>query len=423
MQLCFYDHSSYMELPMSKTINVFALPSAARTFYEANAVAEDIKSQLEETAMFLISVSRRSTEETFKLGEHLERAAGLLPEGTLEKWAVERCGYTARHVRTQRAVFRNLARYKDILVELAVGPTVLGKLSAAEPEQIEQAIGFAAQNGKLRVQDVAAIMADSKNEAEARPQIDPYDVGGLDGLKAIIAIKVRDGIKSFVGHLEEIRTHVSETLPKKNIVKKTLAEKTHLTARLAHKELESLAQFVRPYPSAAYVISTSGLPGKTGWAAVSALLFKMGSETTWPDKAELRTWLETEVVPILEWATSKSSAPAWPRVEPSEAPFANVAVEVGADGPISANVSGSPDSVITGTRSMEKSIESIAAAFGATATIEAPKSKRTSDADVPSIAEALAKPEKRPTRAELVGRIKSESGIVAKSATPPNAAA
>lgn len=401
---------------MTKTANAYALPSTARTFYEVNAVAEDIKSQLEETAMFLINVSRRSTEEAFKLGEHLERAAGLLPEGTVEKWAVERCGYTARHVRTQRAVFRNLGRYKDILVELAVGSTVLGKLSAAEPEQIEQAIGFATQNGKLRVQDIAAIMASSKNEAEARPQIDPYDVGGLDGLKAIIAIKVRDGIKSFVGHIEEIRTHVSEALPKKNIVKKTLAEKTHLTARLAHKELESLAQFVRPFPTSAYVISTSALPGKTGWAAVSAMLYKMGSETTWPDKGELRTWLEAEVVPILEWATSKSCGPAWPGAETSEAPSANVPVEV-------ADVSGSADSVVTGIRSVEKRMESIAAAFGATAKIEAPKSKRPSDDDVPSVAEALAKPEKRLTRHDMVKQIKSEWSAAKKLATSPNAAA
>lgn len=408
---------------MTKTTNAFTLPSAARTFYEANAVAEDIKSQLEETAMFLISVSRRSTEETFKLGEHLERAAELLPEGTLEKWAVERCGYTARHVRTQRAVFRNLARYKHILVELAVGPTVLGKLSAAEPEQIEQAIGLAAQNGKLRVQDVAAIVADSKTEAEARPQTDPYDVGGLDGLKAIIAIKVRDGIKSFVGHLEEIRTHVSEALPKKYIVKKTLAEKTHLTARLAHKELESLAQFVRPFPAAAHVISTAALPGKTGWAAVNALLYKMGSETTWPDKGELRTWLETEVVPILEWATSKSNAPAWPGVETSEVLSVNVPTEVDADGPVPADVGGSPDSVATGIPSVEERMESIATAFGATATIEAPKSKLSLENDIPSVAEALAKPGKHLTRPEIVGRIKPASGIATKSATPPTAAA
>jgi hypothetical protein len=307
-------------------------------------------------------------------------------------------------------------------VELAVGPTVLGKLRAAEPEQIEQAIGFAAQNGRLRVQDVAAIVAGSKTEAEAGPQIDPYDVGGLDGLKAIIAIKVRDGIKSFVGHLEEIRAHVSEALPKKNIVKKTLAEKTHLTARLAHKELESLAQFVRPYPTTAYVISSSALPSKTGWAAVSALLYKMGSETTWPDKGELRTWLETEVVPILEWATSKSSAPAWPGAETSVAPSANVPVEVGSDGPVPAEVSGSADLVVTGIPSMEKRMESIAAAFGATATIEAPKSKGTSAVDVPSVAEALAQPEKRLTRNDIVKQIKSEWSVAKKSATSPNAA-
>ncbi|ANL39276.1 hypothetical protein [Rhizobium phaseoli] len=408
---------------MDNTTDAFTLTSTAATFYETYPLAEETKSQLEETARFLISVSRRSTEETFKLGEHLERAAGLLPEGTLEKWAVERCGYTARHVRTQRAVFRNLARYKDILVELAVGPTVLGKLSAAEPEQIEQAIGFAAQNGKLRVQDIAAILAGSKSEAEARPQVDPYDVGGLDGLKAIIAIKVRDGIKSFVGHIEEIRAHVCEALPKKNIVKKALAEKTHLTARLAHKELESLAQFVEPFPNAAYVISTAALPGKTGWAAVSKLLYKMGSETTWPDKGELRAWLEAEVVPILEWATSKSSAPAWPGVETSEAPSASVAVAVDADEPVPADASGSPDLVVADTRLMKESLTSIAAAFGATATIETPKSKRTSDADIPSVAEALAKPGKRLTRPEIIDRIKSESRIGTKSATPPNAAA
>ena len=408
---------------MNKTTNASVLPSAARTFYEANAVAEDIKSQLEETAMFLIAVSRRSTEEAFKLGEHLERAAELLPEGTLEKWAVERCGYTARHVRTQRAVFRNLARYKDILVELAVGPTVLGKLSAAEPEQIEQAIGFAAQNGKLRVQDVAAIMAGAKNEAEAGPQVDPYDVGGIDGLKAIIAIKVRDGLKTFIGHLEEIRAHIDEELPKKNIIKKSLADKTHLTARLARRELESLAQFVMPNPHCTSVVWNSPLPPKTRWSEVGDLLYKMGSIESWPEKEKLRTWLETEVVPVLEWATSKDTAPIWPGAETGEAPSVNIRAEVDADQPVPAGVRGSPASVATGVPSVEERLETIAAAFGATATIEVPKSKLALEDDVPSVAQALSKPGKRLTRAEIVGRIKSESGIAKKSATPPNAAA
>lgn len=390
---------------MNNTAHVTALSSSARTFYEANPVTEDVKSLLEETAVFLIGVTRRSTEEAFELGERLEHAAALLPEGTLEKWAVARCGYTARHVRTQRAVFRNLARYKDILVELAVGPTVLGKLSAAEPEQIEQAIGFAAQNGKLRVLDVAAIVASSKNQVDPKPQADPYDVGGLEGLKAIIAIKVRDGIKAFIGHLEMIRAHVSEALPKKNIVKKTLAEKTHLTARLAYRELESLAQFVMPHPNDKHTMSPIGLPTKSGWEKISRLLFKMGSETHWPDKAELRIWLETEVVPLLDWATSKAIAPAWPSAETREASNTNVPTDVDANKSVLAAVKGSDDPGRADTASVEERLKSIAAAFGAEATVELPaaSSQILPDDSIPTLSEALAEPPKAFKRPAFLG--------------------
>lgn len=400
---------------MAKTADAFTLPSAARTFYEAYSLAEDTKSQLEETAMFLIGVSRRSTEETFKLGEHLERAAGLLPEGTLEKWAVERCGYTARHVRTQRAVFRNLARYKDILVELAVGPTVLGKLSAVEPEQIEQAIGFAAQNGRLRVQDVVAIVAGSKNEIEAGPQIDPYDVGGLDGLKAIIAIKVRDGVKSFIGHLEEIRAHVSEAVLEKRLIKKTLAAQIHLTARLARKELESLAQFVMPNPHYDYVIWETKLPAKTRWNDVGNLLHKIGGTDTWPEKRELRTWLENEVLPLLEWASAKTKDPVWPKADKASiSPAATSLVDTSL---LAANQQRHQDdgvSVVAGSErdSVEaeavKRLEAMLAPFGAKVTMEQSATSRQilPEDSIPSLAEAMAEPPKAFRRPAFLDRVK-----------------
>lgn len=402
---------------MTKTANASALPSAACTFYEANTVTEDIKNQLEETAMFLIGVSRRSTEETFKLGEHLERAAELLPEGTLETWAVERCGYTARHVRTQRAVFRNLDRYREILVELAVGPTVLGKLSAAEPEQIEHAIGFATQNGKLRVQDVTAIMAGSKNEAEAGLQIDPYDVGGLDGLKAIIAIKVRDGIKSFIGHIEEIRTHVSEALLEKRLIKKTLAAQIHLTARLARKELESLAQFVMPNPNYDYVIWETKLPAKTRWNDVGNLLHKIGGTDTWPEKGELRTWLENEVLPLLEWASAKTKDPVWPKADKASiSPAATPLVDTSL---LAANQRRRQDdgvSVVAGSErdSVEaeavKRLEAMLAPFGAKVTMEPSAASRQvpPEDSVPSLAEALAEPPKAFKRPTFLNRVKPD---------------
>lgn len=385
---------------MTKNTKASPLASAAHAFYVANSIAEDIKDKLEDTAAFLIGVTRRSTAETFERGERLEKAAALLPEGKLEKWAVECCGYTARHVRTQRAIHRNLAYYKEILVELAVGPTVLGKLSAATPEQIEQAIGHAGTHGRLRVQDVTTITAGSKQDKDEKPEVDPYNVGGFDGLKAIIAIKVRDGIKSFMGNLEEIQKYVLEALPKKNIVKKALADQIVLTSRLARRELESLAQFVMPNPHYAHVMWDSSLPPKTHWSAVGDLLHKMGSIDSWPDKEKLRAWLESEVVPTLAWATSKSGSPAWPDKKADKMPSATSTAQVNAyaTGPVADADHGKT------AASLEERMQSIAAVFGATATVDLPNV-------IPTVEEALAQPqiEKRFKRSEYVPKVKPTS--------------
>lgn len=399
---------------MNKTKKASLFASAAHAFYEANSIPEDVKPQLEVAAKLLIGARRRSTEEAFECGEHFEKVAVLLPEGTLEKWAVECCGYTARHVRTQRSVHRNLGPYKAELIELAVGSTVLGKLSAATPEQIEQAIGFAGIHGRLRVQDVTAIIAGSKEDLDEKPELDPYDAGGLDGLKAIIAIKVREGLKSFVTHLEEIRTHVDEALTKKNIVKKALADKTALTARLARCELESLAQFVLPNSRAAYVIDKSPLPVGSKWAKFAALLYKMGSDTTWPDKTELRTWLETEVVPMVDWATSKTASLTRPEGKAVVVAHETVSAEVVAeDLPPSEALSTVKTKALISPW-LEENLAGLTEGFTSimTGDFQMPSS---SDDAIPSVAEALAKTGKRFQRPEFLDKIKRTS--------PPSAAA
>lgn len=389
-----------------KNINkTSASASAARPFYEEHSIGDDLKILLEDEAKLLIGARRRSTEEAFEFGERLEKIALLLPEGTLEKWAVQCCGYTARHTRAMRAVFRNLKAYKPILVALAVGPTVLGKMSAATPEQVEQIIEFASTRDRLRVQDVTAMLAGSKSDVDENPEVDPYDAGGIEGLKAIIAIKVRDGMKSFVGHLEEIRKHVKDALPKNNIVKKRLVEKTALTARLAHRELESLAEFVTPNPRAAYVIDSTRLPAGSHWAAVSALLYKMGSDTTWPDKAELRIWLEAEVVPTLDWATSKKPLPTFPNAN-----AAALAVPVEETVMVEAAEGLKPEAA--SVPSIEETLTSIAEAFGATATIDLPQPAVEDDL-IPTVTEALAKTEKRFQRPAFLPK--------AKPTSPPSA--
>ncbi len=392
-----------------KNINkASASAPAARPFYEEHAIGEDLKILLEDEAKLLIGARRRSTEEAFEFGERLEKIALLLPEGTLEKWAVECCGYTARHTRAMRAVFRNLSAYRQILVALAVGPTVLGKMSGATPEQVEQIIGFASTHDRLRVQDVTAMIAGSKSDVDENPERDPYDLGGVDGLKAIIAIKVRDGLKSFVGHIEEIRAHVVEALPKNNIVKKDLAEKTHLTARLAHRELESLVQFVQPHPNAKHTMSSTALPTKSGWEKISRLLYKMGSETYWPDKAELRIWLETEVVPLLDWAAPEKVGPT---IRAAKAATPTVVTDESV--PAEPLIDLKPEAA--SMPSIEDTLTSMAAAFGMDATIDLSLPEKTEAESIPTLTEALAKTEKRVQRPAFLAK--------AKPTSPPSATA
>lgn len=376
---------------MNKTTE--GLSASARTLYDSLNVADDeIRGELEEMASRLIGARRHSTEESFALGAYLERAAELLPDGLLEKWVVQRCDYTSRHVRTYRAIHRNLSGYKDTLVALAVGSTVLGKLSAAEPEKIEQAIGFAMQHRRLRVADVTEILAGAKqSDGDARLEESPYDIGGAEGLKAIIAIKVRNGLKSFLDHVEEIRTYVAAALLEKRVVKKTLAEQIHLTARLARKELESLAQFVMPNPEVAYVIWETKLPAHTNWKAVGDLLHKIGGVDTWPEVGNLHSWLENEVLPILEWASAKTKGPAWPLSATVLSPLKDAAVTEASSTTLAEpddqpSEGGTADRVADelepGTEAASinesdaKRIEGILAPFGANVTIERPKSAR-----------------------------------------------
>lgn len=379
----------------------------ARPFYEEHEISDELKSMLEEEAKHFIGARRRSTEDAFEEGERFEKIAQLLPEGTLEKWAAECCGYTARHVRTKRAVYRNLQPHKGILVALAVGPTVLGKMSAATPEQVEEIIGFASTHDRLRVQDVTAIIARSTSDTEQTLAVDPYDAGGLDGLKAIIAIKVRDGMTSFAAHIEDILTHVTEALKKKTIVKKTLVNETALTARLANQELGSLAEFVAPHEKVAYVIHPTPLPAGSRWAAVSALLYKMGSDTTWPDKAELRSWLEMEVVPTLTWATTKKPVP-----KDQDATTSVVAVP--AVEAVVAETSEALEPVESGTRSVENAVTSMAAAFCFDANVDLSIPEKTEEDTIPTVTDAPAASTKKLRRPTFL------DGIT--SAAPPAAA-
>jgi hypothetical protein len=298
--------------------------ATSTSFYDALEIDASARDRLERTASVIFDLGRRSTEQTFELGDHLHSASELLAEGAFDQWVKKSCGLSPRSARNYRSVFRNLSSYRDALVDLSVGSTALFHLSSAQPEQVDEALAFAEEQGKLTVADVKAILSD-KNEQGSQPEIDPFSVGGIDGLKALIATKVRDGQKSYVAHIDMIRHAVEVALAGKRVIKEMLGREIQDLARVAQHELTSLARFVEPEISQGYYPRATVFAKGSHWAEVDALLYTLGSVDSWPKSGEMRDWLANTVLPTLEWTISKRRNPEWlvgPRATAADVPVA-----------------------------------------------------------------------------------------------------
>src|SRR5690606_4517629 len=120
-----------------------------------------------------------------------------------------------RTARNYLAVFRNLTPYRDELVDVSAGSTVLFHLASATPEQVKAAIRFAEENERLQVADVKAILAGGEGAKTKPAGPDLHAMGGVTGLKAIITAKVRDGVKAYISHITMICQAIEAALGKK----------------------------------------------------------------------------------------------------------------------------------------------------------------------------------------------------------------
>jgi hypothetical protein len=189
---------------------------------------------------------------------------------------------------------------------------VLFHLASATPEQIEEAIRFAEDNGRLQVADVRLILAGGEESKSKPVGPDLHSIGGVTGLKAMIAAKVRDGVKAFLAHIAMICQIIEAELAKKRVIKETLARHVQEVARIARQELESLALFVEPEVDLTRSARATRFPKESHWAKVNETLYSLGGVDAWPKSAEMRGWLETEVLPVLAWAVTTDRKPEWP---------------------------------------------------------------------------------------------------------------
>ncbi len=285
------------------------LKATVSDLYVKMDLAKPTQLELEKIAGELQAVDQLTTKTVFQRGELFEKVAELLPEKEMSVWTKVRCDIEARHARNYRAVARNLVRYQDQAIELGLNATVLFKLAPAEPEQIERALELAKEQGYLKVRDVVAILDEGKDAAVEKS--DPHSQGGLAGLRVAIAYKLSCTTGSFIEHCRELAEEFKAALDGGRIKKAELIRIVYKKARLAGKELESLAWSVEPNPVVPEVIWDKDLTGSSKWGQVHKLLRLLGGLEGWPDAKVLPEWLTRYAIPVLDWASSSAKNPEW----------------------------------------------------------------------------------------------------------------
>lgn len=310
-----------------------ALASSARVAfdYAAHEISPEISAELEAKAKSLTDLGRKETDHIFELGALLEEASAHIPDGTFGKWVEARCNITARTARNWRGVHRNLGGYRDRAVALAIGPTVLIQLISAPEEKIEAAFAFAEDQGRIQVADVKAILAgdEAPGEGEGETEVDAVDLGGVHGLKTMVEARTRDSRTALLRNLLGLLKIFSGALTEaertgKRIKKSLIAPKAEAHAYHAYELLSSLGTGGGPQGDGKSTMKV-GLPSTSRWKKVEGLLWRLRDSTNWAKVDSLETWLETVVIPMLAWATSKEKSPAWPLPEEPSPPRVAVA--------------------------------------------------------------------------------------------------
>ncbi|UIJ87243.1 hypothetical protein LZK77_04485 [Rhizobium leguminosarum] len=306
--------------------------ATARFDYDALGISAKSKSALENAATDIQALGRRSTDQAFELGLLLEQASGLVEPGTFERWVSQRCDISSKTARNYRAVARNLSNHRDRAVELAISPTVLFHLASAPEEKVEAALAFAEEHEGIRVSEVKTLLADGSETASEEAAGDELaDIGGLAGLRAMIDLKTKIGIAAFVESAAALAAAVISTLESKGkrLQKTTLIPVLEPLARSAKRSLGNVLLLDAPGDVDVRKLLENELPTASHWYKVFLTLDHLGKREAWPEAKELEVWLSHEVLPLLDWATSRTKQPEWPLATADAGPPADAVMRSG----------------------------------------------------------------------------------------------
>ncbi len=260
---------------------------------------------LQDCASAIATIGRRTTEQTFTVGEQLHIAAGLIEDRTFGKWVSSACEITRQHASTLINIATRLGTHKERFVEARVAPTTMGVL-AVNLDCVEQVLGEFEAGRRLTVKQVKAIAG--VGSTDPKTAADLANMGGIAGLRSLARAKANIGISQFADRLTTMIHDIEEALKPadegKRVLKGALAKKIEAPARFARTELENIALFIEPNLLNSTAPHVMKFPEGSKWRQLADLLWDLGGQTEW--NPDLVPWLSGHVVPLLQWAIGKS---------------------------------------------------------------------------------------------------------------------
>jgi len=273
--------------------------------YAALGIPVEAVPALEAARVRLVALGRLETSHVYEYGAVIHDVREAAPDqATFAKWSTKILNLSRRGAENYVAVHRVLGPYRSRVESLRMKPSTLYLMASASPERIEDLLLQQEAGRKLAVKDVRAILREGD---EPKTEKRSVSRGGVAGLKAQIAEKTSCGIAAMMATAVDILKAIHIALEPhrqgKRVPKDATMRPLIHPARLLREQLESLIWLAQPAGQGFQegVVHVMPLSRDDEWYKLWRMLQDLGGYETWPQAADIGTWLTDTVVPQLEW--------------------------------------------------------------------------------------------------------------------------
>ncbi|WP_269933505.1 hypothetical protein [Aminobacter sp. HY435] len=273
--------------------------------YVALGIPVEAVPALEAARVRLVALGRLETSHVYEYGAVIHDVREAAPDqATFAKWAKKILNLSRRGAENYVAVHRVMGPYRSRVESLRIKSSTLYLMASARPERVEDLLAQQEAGRKLSVKEVRAILREG-NEPETEKRSAAR--GGVAGLKAQIAEKTTCGVAAMmdtaVDVLKAIHIALEPHRQGKRVPKDATMRPLIHPARLLREQLESLIWLAQPAGKGFQdgVVHVMPLSRDDDWYKLWRMLQDLGGYESWPQAADIGSWLTDTVVPQLEW--------------------------------------------------------------------------------------------------------------------------